>query len=257
VGGQKELDVTEALLLLDHDNCPFTRIPLHGVIERWLATLPRTDTRAVRELLVRAYGGWWHGDLSSNSRVSAMQLYTAQCPALIRQGTDYWRVRFEFADHLLWREGQVDPRIENTFVLRPAPQLFSPKAPASPCTETNCESQRVRLWLLKRRGCTRPACPRTFSEMWYRPEQKQVDVHLVVDLLTATLKTKSSINVAVASDDLDFLPALLAAVTHSTSAFSITHIRFTARAMYLDDCLRRLGMRILQASSENRPHGPH
>ena len=239
----------EAIMLIDHDNAPFGRTPLSEVLRGWLGSLAGDALPAVCDATVRAYGGWWFGDLSSSSRYKAVGFYTTQCPAITEVNGRYWRIRFEFADHLYHplRNG-MSPRIENTFVLRPAPQLFSRNDIAG-CDEADCEMAKIQRWVQKRRGCTRAACSKRFGDMWYKPEQKQVDTHLTLDLI-ALASTETPKHVAVVSDDIDFLPSLLVATSLMGPPGSVTQVRFSERRTYLDEALLAAGLHLLEYSGD-------
>lgn len=232
--------------LLDHDNSPHGAKSLKEILVTWLEDIPTAALRAtVQDADVRAYGGWWQEDSSSSARGEAVAFYTEECPALITAGERYWRIKFAFADYLLHDLNvRHAPRVEHTFVLRPAPSLFSPLTGATACAEQGCEIRKIRKWMLKRRGCTRTACPNAFGQLWYKPEQKQVDTHLVLDLLYLCTRGSEATDVLVVSDDADFGPALLVAASAGTGA-RITVARFSSKKNYLDQYLVEAGIKIL------------
>lgn len=201
----------------------------------------------VGDMTVRAYGGWWREEAASDARFSAAVQYSEHCPALLATAGRYWRVRFEFADDLLLPADPAvgSPSIRHTVAMRPPPPLAISQVHGAVCTEDGCEVQRCRRWLYRRRGCTRSACPQQFGQVWIRTEQKQVDTHLAVDLLQLTRLWPRPIHISLLSDDIDFLPAIVAAATTSPLPESITHVRVTGRRTYLDPFLTERGVRIL------------
>lgn len=239
---------SRAVLLLDHDNVPFGSVGLKSILERWLLELaPRTQRGSVRTAIVRAYGGWWKGDQLSESRQKATSFYADECPALLRVDGVFWRVGFEFADRLVGFVGRKAPMpaIHNTFVMRPVPPLKISRNGAYTCIEADCEARKLRDWFYSRRGCTRKACQNLFGDIWSRSEQKQVDIHLAIDLITLAPNIDPAFNLALATDDADFLPALLSASYVSPSPHSLSHLRCQMQPTYLDDFLTSQGVVII------------
>jgi uncharacterized LabA/DUF88 family protein len=234
------------ILLIDHDNIPLREGALSAIISCWLASVPaELRGNAIQELLVRSYGGWWQEESQSTSRYKAGPFYADECPALVRVADHYWRVHFEFADYLLSDE-EHSALITHTFALRPAPHLFFATSDGRGCDEYDCEAKKLRRWLMSRRGCTRLACPRAFGDLWMKPEQKQVDIHLAVDLLDLCSRRQAPRRVGLVSDDTDFLPAILASATSKSEEKPlITLIRFTGKPSYLDTEIGRRGVEIL------------
>lgn len=234
--------------LLDHDNVAPNLQHLPSYLNAWLDVVSREHNIAtIEDLIVRSYGGWWREEHASDSRFAAAQDYSQYCPALISTAGHYWRVRFEFADSLLTPAGNsaAVPTFHHTVVSRPAPPLSISDVGGPVCTEQDCEIQKCRRWLYRRRGCTRNACPQNFGRVWVRTEQKQVDTHLAIDLVQLCRSWPEQVHVALFSDDVDFLPALTASIIGNRSATSVTHVRIAGRSTYLDPFLTANGVRIL------------
>lgn len=104
---------------------------------------------------------------------------------------------------------------------------------------------RMRRWINRRRACPKSECPLTFYECYVREEQKQVDVHLVVDFLQMAWISGKTVHLALLSDDCDFLPALVTAAKGPFSA-SITHLRCNLKSTYLDPELCATGVNLIQ-----------
>jgi uncharacterized LabA/DUF88 family protein len=81
----------------------------------------------------------------------------------------------------------------------------------------------------------------SYSDQFERWEQKQVDIHLAVDLNKATQLFPK---VALISADTDFIPALYAAAQASPST-EITVIRPRCQGTYADHVLRSCGVRLV------------
>jgi hypothetical protein len=238
------------ILLIDHDNIPLQEVGLATLITQWLKYSPSDSQESgIQELLVRSYGGWWREDRQSTSRFSAGPRYADLCPALMRVNGCYWRVRFEFADHLLAFDGEQSPAITHTFALRPAPQLCL-ATEGKGCEEQDCEARKLRKWVMRRRGCTRKACPRAFGDIWQKPEQKQVDIHIAADLLHLSLLAGSRRYVALVSDDIDFIPAILAFTKNIGERRSLTWIRCNRDSSYLDEELNNRGITIMKVNQQ-------
>jgi hypothetical protein len=236
-------------LLVDHDNVPFSRITIRHIIESWIDDLsgilsPRQNIVAV----VRAYGGWYDGVTASESRYRAAEFYQTDCPAAFLYAGRICRITFEFADRLLpCKTDSADHRVRitHTVASRSAAQMFGRRMDALACEEVDCELQAVRRWLTKRRACTRAACPQAFADQFHRKEQKQVDVHLAVDVITRAETMVDGEHLALASDDWDMLPALAATTGRLAPRVTVTAIRCSTTSTYLDHDLRQRGIRIL------------
>jgi hypothetical protein len=192
-------------------------------------------------------GAGWKGDQLSESRQKAMSFHADECPALLRVDGVFWRVGFEFADRLVGFVGRKAPMpaIHNTFVMRPVPRLMLSRNGAYTCVEGDCEARRLRDWFYSRRGCTRKACKHLFGDIWSRSEQKQVDIHLAIDLITLAPNTDPGFTLALATDDADFLPALLAASHATPCPHLLSHLRCQMQPTYLDDFLTSQGLAII------------
>lgn len=241
----------EFVLLIDHYNLPFPTITPRTILEAWIKRVFITTTPNIFQIRVRAYGGWFVGNTASGGRFKASEFYQANCPPLFKIDETYCRVVFEFADNLIpmLNSRVVYPGIENTLVERKSPEKIKLRLDVPVCTEPGCEIQNVRRWLRKRRACSRNSCPHAFGDHFYREEQKQVDIHLAMDLIQFTNNGSSMRHVALATDDNDFLPALImVAVNHPTAA-SITHVRFENSNTYIDDFLKKTGVEWITVSS--------
>jgi hypothetical protein len=235
-------------LLLDHDNLPSERLQLASIINAWLDSVSRTlELPNQLTLLVRAYGGWYRGNQSSDARFKATDFYLKHCPSLLMHGSRYCRIAFEFADRVF----SVEPTnfatssITHTVATRRSSQRFSKRKDVADCQAPDCEIGSMRKWLNRNRACTRIACPFAFGDHFERHEQKQVDVHLAADLLTWAFTRQSTMFLAVATDDIDLTPALVAAATHLPTLERLTLIRFDVPVSYLDDGLQRKGMNLI------------
>ncbi len=227
-------------LLLDHDNIDFSRVSVRRLLETWIDADPilRQPGPPVA-LRLRAYGGWFAESASSDARFRAAEMYTEAAPSLIKYAGNFYSVSFEFADSLA---SAKTVRITNTVVKRASTPTVTAIRGAAACPETDCEIKATRRWLRHSRACGREACPRAFIDHFERVEQKQVDVHLAVDLISM-LSTRND-HVGVATDDADVLPAVLAAAATGTAQGRLTLLRFNPRTTYADPYLLGSDVRI-------------
>jgi uncharacterized LabA/DUF88 family protein len=237
-------------LLIDHDNVHFDRFGLLDLLNVWITTNDGYHSPGIIPVTVRAYGGWYREDLTSEARYRASEFYQETCPSVVFRCDRYFRLNFEFAENLIVpsESSITPPRITHTVVLRPAAQDVSIQQTAPPCGETGCQISVMRRWIRRRRACTRPGCPHPFSAQFTRTEQKQVDVHLAVDFITVARQMRAGDQIAIISDDADLLPAIASAAVSTCLADQISLIRCTAITFYLDNYLTKLGVRILRAS---------
>jgi len=191
---------------------------------------------------VRAYGGWYVGNSAPRERYEAAEFYGAQIPAAFVHHGRLVRVRFEFADSLALdgrRPYHEGPAADITHTVATRSRFTRVRLKDAnalpPCASPNCELANTRKWIRKARACPANACPLAFSDCFEREEQKQVDVHMSVDLLTYAA---TPIHVAVASDDADILPALAAASLSKHPLTTLTALRFQVQTTYLDGFLK-------------------
>jgi hypothetical protein len=255
-------------LLVDHDNIPFDRVTVRAILERWIRAAHLASAvgeSGVVDLRVRAYGGWFEGSTSSAARFAAMDFYQGPdgCPSILKHGGLFCRVAFEFAEQLVAfgpnvRVAGADAglRITHTVATRASPHRIVASADAATCQQPDCQLQMVRRWLRKKRACTLRGCPHSFSDFFSRKEQKQVDVHLAVDLVGFVSSTAEPQLIGVVSDDADLLPAILFAAQHKPTGCWLFALRFSSASSYMDSVLRDRGVRILDLSTDGRETGP-
>ncbi len=227
-------------LLIDHDNIDYSRVTVRRLLEAWIDAEPELQKSGPPRILrIRAYGGWYSKSFSSEARSRAADVYTEGAPSLLKRGGNYYSISFEFADTLA---SSRSVRITHTVVNRGSPSPAVKSIRGAVCPEANCELLATKRWLRKKRACGREACPRTFTDHFERIEQKQVDVHLALDLVT--ILTMSSGCVAVVTDDADILPAALVATENGTAQSRLTLIRRDSHQTYADPHLRSNNVRI-------------
>lgn len=232
------------ILLLDHDNIDFDRISVRGLLELWIDADPMLQQTAA-VLRLRAYGGWFVESISSDARHRAAEFYMEAAPSLFKYQGRYYSVAFEFADSLVGASALVGPssvRIANTVVRRASAPTVRVIPGAPGCPESDCQLRATRRWIRNNRACTRAACPKPFAACFERVEQKQVDVHLAVDLM-AYLSAPNG-QVGLVTDDADILPALAAVAASGAARDRLSVIRSNQRPTYMDSFLRGSGARI-------------
>jgi len=177
----------DGIILLDHENIPFDKISLYQLIQIWLDTIAERATMSnVLTVSVRAYGGWYQGDVTTEARYRAAAMYADECPSLLMHRSRYCRLAFEFADELLDPRLQSprdrrSPKVTNTVVSRTSSPFFTRRPNAPECNEPDCQLRAIRMWMRRRRACTKPGCPQAFDSQFQRFAQKQVDIHLASD----------------------------------------------------------------------------
>jgi hypothetical protein len=236
------------VILIDHANVPWERINprtlVEGCTEALGAHLP--EELPIR-IHLRAYGGWYADDVTTPTRYNAADFYQEHCPVLIRVSRGLLRLSFEFADTLLRRpRGLAEPvRISHTVVRRSAAPRCSRVPDAPSCDEPECNLRATRRWIRGKAACHKPACPTPFSAQFERFEQKQVDVHLVLDLLALLGDNQPPALVTLVSDDADFLPALFVAAEIAMDRCTPSLLRFHGSSRYLDAQLLASGVKIV------------
>jgi hypothetical protein len=240
------------ILLLDHDNIPYEQVSLDQIIRSWLDSFcNRLPDSGIISMKVRAYGGWYEEDYSSAARYHASEFYQNMCPSSFFYGKYICRLSFEFADYLALPFGNDERadsaiRITHTVARRASAPNIKMLSQVTPCLEEGCQLRTVRTWVRRKRACTKQGCPHSFSNYFQRLEQKQVDVHMAVDLLTYVAKEQEGCHVAIASDDQDLLPAVAASAKHRLNPGTLTLIRLYSSATYLDSLLIESGVRIIR-----------
>ena len=227
-------------LLLDHDNIEFPRVTVRHLIETWIDADPALHLPGPPVTLrLRAYGGWFAEGVSTDARFRAAEMYTENAPSLFKRGSNFYSLSFEFADTLA---AARTTRITHTVARRRSTPSATSIRAAAPCSETDCEIKATRRWLKHNRACGREACPRAFVDHFERLEQKQVDVHLALDLIA--LLGLPDDRIGLVTDDADVMPAVLAATANGTAQNRLTLLRFNSRATYADPHLLANNVRI-------------
>lgn len=235
------------LMLLDHENVPLREFPVSRLIQEVAqARVAAGNAPPVLQIHVRAYGGWFEGNSASAARARAFEYYQNNLPAITRVGHHLARCSFEFADYpLSITDSRKDDRrlpITHTVATRNSPVHFKKKAATELCPEVECQLSAVTRWLNKRTACTKRGCTRSFGETFERNEQKQVDIHLAVDLLTAARDHGNCQSICIVTSDWDFLPALQIASSDLASSSTISVVRFGKSGTHLDSTLESLGI---------------
>jgi len=241
----------QGLLLIDHENIPFTNVSLRQILECWVGGLPEEKiSPGILSVLLRAYGGWYRESYTSEARFRASEYYQEECPSLVKVGGRYCRIQFEFADTLLAppasSRAAMPLTITNTVAVRASAEKVVARPGAPPCPQAGCELSTVKKWIRRRRACTKDVCPLDFSDQFERHQQKQVDVHIATDMLTWAYTWDKACHLAVASDDIDLLPALGAAAVSRKGQSRVTLLRFLLSSSYLDGVLMDMGLHLVK-----------
>jgi hypothetical protein len=233
------------VLLIDFENVPQSSLGDSTLLRGWLSAIRQAISgSAVGDIHMRFYGGWWDADSVSTARQRAVELIE-NVPALLSHEGRYWRIRREFADNVL-NLPRVGVAVRETYVRRPVESLSLKPEGTALCSRDDCQLKACRAWIFGRRACTQRNCQVRFGDAWHRAEQKQVDVHLATDLLVLAHSPVAR-HVGIASDDIDFLPAIASAGTADSQLASLSHLRFHRVLTYMDDFLERIGVTIVRA----------
>lgn len=239
-------------LLLDHANVPFQRLTLRDLLESWFDSIGLPAALAMVDVKLRAYGGWYEGNSASRSRFQAAKFYQSHCPTLFRYKRCLVKTTFEFADYVLPCTdgvGEVEVPIRHSVVSRGSASYVKLKPGALDCTEANCQLASVRRWARKRKACLNSACPKSFQDCFERTEQKQVDVHLALDLLTLAERSVNGEHIGIATDDADLLPVLVGGAHRTARSGAIlSQLRCQTGRTYMDSTLESLKVFIAQVS---------
>lgn len=229
------------------------------LIDRWLESLEVADSAVVlATITIRVYGGWFQERSASEERFRASSYLASQCPAIVVKRSVRASVKLVFAERLLeWplaHASQADPSplLFDTVGVRRRAERFS-MVPGANCTQEGCELRKVHRWSKRGRACHTAGCPRDFGDCFERKEQKQVDVHLALDLV-ASMASGQYDEVALVSNDRDLLPALYAASTFNVSSHLST-IRGNSVVTYLDGALERRRVSIISMAAIHQQEG--
>lgn len=206
--------VESAALLVDVDNFSELRDVTDAglfasTLMRMLRAFLNTCNREIDQLTVRLYGGWYEGPALTPRASVLAQLIAQADPFPIRYAGSLISGVVELANGPVHAPGLVLP---NTFRAREtAPRLRRTPGLDHPtcCKTSSCSAKRFARW--SEGGgklCPTEGCSVTFSEAFFAREQKMIDTMLSVDLIELCAAQRLSA-VAIASDDTDFIPALL------------------------------------------------
>jgi hypothetical protein len=247
------MTTAKLFLLIDHANIPYDKISLSGAIDRWIERLSKSiGLPHALNLRVKAYGGWFAGEAASSERYNAAAFYQQAVPTAINAHGHLCRIWFEFADTmeaLAPGDRNAPFAVRNTVVARMRMLSVGRKASAPKCQEATCKIREVQKWLHRDRACTSPTCPHSFSTFFERLEQKQVDVHLATDLLLLALGGGEIEHLAVLSDDVDFVPSLVAARRYAKKVLSVFLIRCNSCPDQVRDTMRAEQIDVLEVPS--------
>jgi uncharacterized LabA/DUF88 family protein len=247
------MESAKLYLLVDHSNIPWEKLNISKLISAWIAELrTQCDLPYVLNLIIRAYGGWYSGGIASAERYRAAEHYQRIVPSALKAHDRLCKIRFEFADTLAaLPSGEYREPFAVRHTVVPRSRLISIgwKTPRPTCHDPNCKIKDIHRWLHKNRACTSPTCPHSFSDFFERLEQKQVDVHLATDLLLLSLARIDGTHLGVLSDDIDFIPSLVAAKRYGNRTGHVSLLRCNACPDHVMDMLRVENIRLIEIPS--------
>jgi Uncharacterized conserved protein len=231
--------------LMDYKNLQASGCNLSDALVCWLQQAVETNLSGpVVDVYVRTYGAWFDGTAPSEERTQALLYYQAHMPSLFAVGKRMFRAHLRFAEGLV-STSRVSSGADrfvftHTSVVRPSEVTSAIKKNTEACTVPSCRLADVRRWISRRKACLEHGCPSPYSKFFERREQKQVDVHIAVDLLESV---NSTYKLALVSADNDFLPALMAFASRGDGS-RLTWIRPHGEITYMDAFLRSSGITI-------------
>jgi len=237
----------ELVLLVDHDNLPGPTVPFRDILLPWFSDLQRDFEPSILDLTIRVFGGWFRDLHTTERRFEAAAYYQDTCPTALRANSHIVRINFRFADSLqLPGPSRKSFPITHTVAKRKGAVYHSQRSDWLKCKQDECQLSKVRRWFWKRSACTKRSCKQPFSAVFERDEQKQVDIHIITELLLLLVADSSPAEIGLVSSDWDMLPGLLAAahLAHKNGT-KLTSIRFSETPTYQDQALRDLGVRII------------
>ncbi len=214
-----------------------------------LKQLVHTVTASIQSLqapvyfTLRAYGGWYSGNSITDERYEAITYYQDYCPTVLKTEAGLVRLSLQFADELaVSQERKAKVPITHTVNVRGSSEIKITKSLTDKCHASGCELTEVRKWVRKKTACGASHCGHQFSDFFQRQEQKQVDVHLALDLVWLAARESSDTAIVVVSDDIDILPAIIQASLQNPKRL-LLHVRSaTRRPTYQDALLSDLGI---------------
>lgn len=243
--------VKNIIILIDHDNIDTSRYDPRSIVTAALHAIP--DVADGVYVTLRAYGGWFEGTSPTESRFRALVSYQNLCPTLIRTDRGLARIIFEFADELaLSRSHRRKIDIRYTVTVRRTADPIVACRGAMQCGEVDCQVREVRKWARRKNACFSPTCPHPFNAFFQRRQQKQVDVHLAVDLVWLASTCDQNTAIVMASDDTDLLPALLQASSQNGTAKIIRLRSHSDPTTSSDALLARRGIIDIVLKEESR-----
>jgi uncharacterized LabA/DUF88 family protein len=239
--GRQPAPVKHIMILIDHENIDLARTNPKALATAALRAIPEVADGVY--VTLRAYGGWFEGASPTDSRFHALRSYQDLCPTLIQTDRGLVRIAFEFADELaMTRFTAQTIDVRHTVTVRHTPDRIMACQRNRECSEVDCKIRAVHKWTRKKTACFSATCPPPFEAFFQRQQQKQVDVHLAVDLVWFASTIDQDTMIVIASDDMDILPALLqASFQNPNSRIIHLHSRSTAIA-YPDSFFTRLGI---------------
>jgi len=195
-------------VLVDYDNIQEEDkrkglIYIASIVKEKLAHAIQDDD-ALKEIQLRLYGGWYD-KMAVTRRAQDLSIEIGRNFPFVFDGK--FKVHIELARSLAKVPKTV---LYHTFRTQRPLENIKCKNP-----ETNCTSGDCPLWamydFISNRRCPVEECTKTPEEVFYKDEQKLVDVMLAIDLMHFATTERKTICL-VTSDD-DFIPAIHATIS--------------------------------------------
>jgi hypothetical protein len=237
--------VDDIVALIDYKNISASgRNPMEGLTRMFRKAIDTAQHYPVIDVVVRLYGGWYDGMAYSEERAKALIYCQEVLPSLLIVDNRPFRFHIQFAESLIGTQDGGNSQQKITFthtsVTRTAELLGVLRRTVS-CSIATCRIPDVRRWIYRKKACLEQGCPHSYSTFFERREQKQVDVHMVSDLLLLSSKMRE---VVLLTADTDFIPAIVA-FAETTKGGRLTWIRPNADISYIDKQLTDYGISII------------
>lgn len=233
----------EVVLLIDYDNLyprnQNRRAEIPAELNRWLSLVFRSipDARTVR---IRLYGGWLEDGVLTKSASELASSIRRDFFPLSGPNGSIVRGSLDLVDRL-----EKVPSIQWAHTSRtrtgiPQLRLAESPRPEGCLNDGSCPIDLVqRISRRRARECHVSGCSVSNESAFLLREQKMVDVLLACDAIELAMQ---GVHVVVMSNDLDLLPGVASAATHSKSSVTLVRGPTAGREDLYTEALASVGV---------------
>jgi len=175
-------------LFIDYSNFNWSKIFFEDLLKEIFMQFASRG-KQILTFDVRLYGGWYSEGLVTDQRTQAI-LMVNTWPNITKFENIVVRIKYSFADQVLSNYSDPIFDVRNTYVRR---QELFPRFKfvfSNDCKCKKCKIEEVRSWFKSGKACFETTCRKGASDVLVRFEQKQVDTHLLADLMSAVFLLK-------------------------------------------------------------------